>query len=227
MKVKIKDMPISNRPMERLINKGVEYLNDEELLAVLIRTGNKEVSSKVLSSFILNEIGGIKKLKNVNYQSLIKIKGIGKTKACTIMAAIELSNRINNDIDEINDIKMTSPDIVFNYYKNKFKNKKQEYFYCLYLDNKKNLIDYKLLFIGTLNMSIIHPREIFKEAYLLSSSSIICLHNHPSGSVAPSEDDFNVTRNLIDAGKLLGIEVVDHIIISNNEYYSFFENNKM
>ena len=95
------------------------------------------------------------------------------------------------------------------------------------LIKRRNLIDYKLLFMGTLNMSIIHPREIFKEAYLLSSSSIICLHNHPSGSVAPSEEDFNVTRNLIDAGKLLGIEVVDHIIISNNEYYSFFENNKM
>lgn len=223
MKVKIKDMPISNRPMERLINKGVEYLNDEELLAVLIRTGNKEVSSKVLSSFILNEIGGIKKLKNVNYQSLIKIKGIGKTKACTIMAAIELSNRINNDIDEINDIKMTSPDIVFNYYKNKFKNKKQEYFYCLYLDNDKKVISEKLHYIGTINHSLVHPREIYKEAYLVSASGIVCIHNHPSGNVNPSFDDKNVTNNLKQIGDLFGIKIVDHIIIGRNKYYSFVE----
>lgn len=223
MKVKIKDMPISNRPMERLINKGVEYLNDEELLAILIRTGNKEVSSKVLSSFILNEIGGIKKLKNVNYQSLIKIKGIGKTKACTIMAAIELSNRINNDIDEINDIKMTSPDIVFNYYKNKFKNKKQEYFYCLYLDNDKKVISEKLHYIGTINHSLVHPREIYKEAYLVSASGIVCIHNHPSGNVNPSFDDKNVTNNLKQIGDLFGIKIVDHIIIGRNKYYSFVE----
>lgn len=227
MKVKIKDIPLNDRPIERLINKGAEYLSDEDLLAILIRTGNREVSSKVLSSYILNTIGGIKNLKQINYQMLIKIKGIGKTKASTILSLIELSNRMNRNIPEINNIKIVSPNIVFEYYKNKFISKKQEYFYCLYLDNDKKVISEKLHYIGTINHSLIHPREIFKEAYLVSASGIICIHNHPSGNINPSMDDKTVTNNLKQIGNLFGIAMVDHIIIGKDKYYSFLEHGEI
>ena len=118
---------------------------------------------------------------------------------------------------------MDSPNKIYEYIKNELEDKVQEYFYALYLDSKKNLIDKKLLFIGTLNRSIVHPREIFKYAYLLSASSIICVHNHPSGDTLPSKEDISITKNLIEIGKIQGINIVDHIIIGNN-YYSFFEN---
>ncbi len=118
---------------------------------------------------------------------------------------------------------MDFPNKIYEYMKNELIDKSQEYFYALYLDSKKNLIDKKLLFIGTLNKSIVHPREIFKYAYLLSASSIICVHNHPSGDTIPSIDDINLTKNLVKIGKIQGINVVDHIIIGDN-YYSFFEN---
>ena len=118
---------------------------------------------------------------------------------------------------------MNSADKIYNYMKDIVCNKNQEYFYALYLDSKKNLIDKKLLFIGTINKSIVHPREIFKYAYLLSASSIVCIHNHPSGDPLPSKEDMLITKHLVDIGKIQGISVVDHIIIGNN-YYSFYEN---
>ena len=114
---------------------------------------------------------------------------------------------------------------MYKFYKDKIGNKKQEYFYCVYLDNQKNIIDDKLLFIGTINYSVVHPREIFKEAYILGASAIICVHNHPGNNPLPSKQDLEVTNNLIDVGKMLGIKVVDHIIICKEKYYSFLENN--
>ena len=134
---------------------------------------------------------------------------------------IELSKRMNSCY--INDTKLTKPDLVYSYFKNILKDKKQEYFYCIYLDNSKKVLENKLLYIGTINESIIHPREIFKIAYQLSASSIICVHNHPSGNLNPSDKDIQTTVNLKKIGELLGIKIVDHIIITNNGYYSFIE----
>ena len=225
--MKIKELPLLERPIERLINDGVEKLSNEELLSILLKTGTKNKNVKELSLEILKEINSIHDLNELNLKKLTKIKGIGKTKACTLLSAIELGRRINKKIDTINNIKITNSDIVFDYYKDIIGNKKQEHFYCLYLDSSKKVITSKLLFLGTLNYSMVHPREIFKEAYLNGATSIICIHNHPSGNLEPSKQDIELTNNLIKTGMLLGIKIDDHIIISKNNYFSFFENNLM
>ncbi len=224
MNVLIKDIPLNERPRERLINKGVEYLSNEDLLAILLKTGTKENSVKVLANNILKQLDDINNLKEINLERLVKIKGIGKAKACELLAAIELGKRLNKKIDNLNQIKIYSSNSIYEYYQDKLKDKLQEYFYCVYLDTKNHIIKDKLLFIGTINESLIHPREIFKEAYLLSASSIICIHNHPSGNVNPSNNDIIMTKQLVEAGKILGIKVLDHIIIGKNNYYSFNDN---
>lgn len=225
MGVKIKDIPINDRPCERLIEHGVETLSNEELIAIIFKTGLKGTSAKDLASLLLSKIGNIKKLNDINYEYLRKIKGIGQSKACNLLATIELGKRINREVDSIKNIKLNNSEIVYKFYKDKLGDKKQEHFYAVYLDNQKKIIGDKLLFIGTINYSLVHPREVFKEAYLLGASAIICIHNHPSGNPLPSKQDFDITNSLIEVGKILGIKVVDHIIICKNNYYSFLENN--
>lgn len=190
----------------------------------MLKCGTKDLSVKELANNILKQIDNINNLKDINYQNLIKIKGIGKAKACEILASIELGKRINNKINNINQIKIYSSESIFNYYKDKLSDKLQEHFYCIYLDTKNHIIKDKLLFIGTINQSLVHPREVFKEAYLLSATSIICIHNHPSGNVNPSNNDIIITKQLKEVGKLLGINVLDHIIIGKDTYYSFNDN---
>lgn len=224
MVVKIKDIPKEERPRERLLALGVENLSNEELLAILLKTGNKYESAKDLANRLLQQIGSINKLGDINYHSLSSIKGIGPAKACTILTAIELGKRTKQEISSLNNIQITSADVVFQYFNNLFCDKKQEYFYCIYLDNRKKVIDVKLLFIGTINQSLVHPREIFKEGVSLSASAIICIHNHPSGSIIPSKEDIELTKRLTSIGVLMGIIIVDHLIIGNNKYYSFMEN---
>ncbi|MBE6152285.1 MAG: JAB domain-containing protein [Firmicutes bacterium] len=224
MTVKIKDIPKNERPRERLLAYGVEKLNNEELLSILLKSGSKNLSAKDLANRLLKEVGTLTKLSGINYQVLKKIKGIGEAKACTIITAIELGRRISQDNSSLYNIQITNSQIVFEYFNNMFYGKKQEYFYCIYLDNRKVVLDTKLLFIGTINQSLVHPREVFKEALLLSASSIICIHNHPSGNIVPSKDDLELTERLVKIGLLMGIRVIDHIIIGNNNYYSFMEN---
>lgn len=221
---KIKELPLLDRPIERMINNGVEVLSDEELISVILKTGLKDKNVKEISSSLLKEVDSIQELKNIGLEKLISIKGIGKNKACTLLASIELGRRINKKVNTINNTKITNSEVVFNYFKDVLGDKKQEYFYCLYLDNNKKVIKNKLLFLGTLNYSMVHPREIFKEAYLVSATSIICVHNHPTGNLKPSKNDIELTNNLIKVGSLLGINIDDHIIISKENYYSFFEN---
>ena len=160
----------------------------------------------------------------MNYEQLIHIPGIGSVQACNILAMIELGKRIDHEVMNLQSMKLDHTHIVYEYYKDQIGDKKQECFYCIYLDQQKKVIRDKLLFIGTVNRSLIHPREIFKEAYLLSATSILCIHNHPSGNVAPSKEDELVTRQLLQIGRVFGIEVVDHVIIGPNSYYSFYEN---
>lgn len=142
------------------------------------------------------------------------------------MASIELGKRLSSETN-INKIKITNAESVFNYYKNILKDEKQEYFYCIYLDTKNNIIKDKMLFKGTINQSLVHPREVFKEAYLLSATSLICVHNHPSGSVIPSSNDEVLTKQLVKSGQLLGIKVLDHIIVGKTSYFSFLEKGMM
>lgn len=226
MNLKIKEMPKEERPRERLMCYGVEKLSNEELLAILLKTGTKEMSAKVLASYILREIDGVSGFQHCSYQTLSRMKGVGNAKACTIFAAIELGKRVLQK-DPILFQKFEDAYQVASYYWDKLENLKQEYFICVYLDVTKKLIHEKVLFIGTLNRSLVHPREVFKEAYRVSASSIICIHNHPSGEVLPSKEDIVFTAQLVKVGKMLGIEVIDHIIIGNEKYYSFFENNRI
>lgn len=218
----IKNIPEFDRPRERFKKYGVENLSNNELISIILSSGTKNISVKELASNILGKLDDISDLKNMTLNKLKQTKGIGEVKAITLLSALELGKRVYYE-KNISKIKMNSADKIYNYMKDIVCNKNQEYFYALYLDSKKNLIDKKLLFIGTINKSIVHPREIFKYAYLLSASSIVCIHNHPSGDPLPSKEDMLITKHLVDIGKIQGISVVDHIIIGNN-YYSFYEN---
>lgn len=221
--IKIKELPINDRPVERLIHKGGESLSNIELLAILLKTGTNQLSAKDLANQILKKYP-INKLMDISYEELVSIKGIGPKKAAIILTAIELSKRMEQKIEVIKHQKMKHPSILFEYYKEILKNKKQEYFYAIYLNNKGRIINEKLLFIGTINYSIVHPREVFKEAYLNGAASIILLHNHPSGDVIPSNNDIETTEQFIQIGQLLGIKIIDHIIVGKSQYYSFHEN---
>ena len=219
--MKIKDIPKSERPVERLLMYGADSLSNEELLSILIKTGNKDDSAKDLALKVLSLVSG--NISDINYQKLSKVKGIGDIKSAVILAALELGKR-SNSLKSLNSVKITEASIVFNYYRNVFINKKQEYFYSIYLDSNKVVISEKLLFIGTLDHSLVHPRQVFKEAISVSASSIICIHNHPSGNVMPSRNDIEITKRLIEIGDMLGIRVIDHVIIGSDKYYSFLEN---
>lgn len=227
MNIKIKDLPTSERPRERLISQGVTNLSNEDLLAIILKTGTKDTSAKALANTLLATIDNIHNLKNKNYSQLTKIKGIGPSKASIILASIELGKRINNEYSTITNEKVNNPKLIFKHYEYLLKDKKQECFYVIYLDNQKKIIEEKLLFIGTINKSLIHPQTIFKEAYLLDATALICVHNHPSGNVLPSSEDISVTKQLIEIGNLFGIKLIDHIIIGNDKYYSFFESGDM
>ena len=217
----LKDIPKEERPRERFIKYGAENLKTSELISIILNTGTKELSVIDLSNNILKSINEVSDLKYLTLNKLKNINGIGEVKAIKLLSALELGKRVYFD-KNISKIKMNNTKIIYDYMKDRFKDNKQEFFYAIYLDTKKNLIDYKLLFVGTINKSIVHPREIFKYAYLLSASSIICVHNHPSGDTEPSKEDIELTKSLIEIGNIQGIRVIDHIIIGNN-YFSFYE----
>ena len=219
---KIKDIPTSERPRERLKEVGVENLSNNELLAIILKTGTKNKNVTELSFDILKEYS-LKDLQDVSINSLTKIKGIGEVKAIELIASIELGKRIFIKKEE-ELITYKNPKDIWSKTKYLFTNKKQEYFYALYFNTKQQLISNKLLFIGTINQSTVHPREIFKEAYRLSASSIVCIHNHPSNDITPSKADILLTESLIKTGHIQGIPILDHIIIGETNYYSFYEN---
>ncbi len=218
----IKELSDNEKPRERLKNYGVSSLSNEELISIILRTGTKSLSVKDVSQNILKEISD---LKDLTINKLLQIKGIGEVKAITLIASVELGKRLYTKSIIKKDIKLTNVEAVYNLFKDYFYNLKQEQFIVIYLDTKKKLIDYKLLFIGTIDQSTVHPREIFKNAYLMSASYIICIHNHPSGVCNPSNEDLVFTNKLLEISKLMLIPLLDHLIIGNNEYYSFLENN--
>ena len=223
--MKIKDMPIIERPREKFLNNSIDNLTDVELLSIILKTGTKKYSVKDISCNILNDIKDIRNLKNITYNDLIKYDGIGKVKAIELLTSLELGKRVYQEVNETDIINCTNPNNIIKYFNYLFKDKKQEEFYIILLDNKKNYIKKILLFKGTINMSIVHPREIFKEAYLSSASYLICLHNHPTGDASPSNEDIELTNKIKEIGLIHSIPLIDHIIIGNNNYFSFYENN--
>ena len=222
--IKIKDIDSSDRPREKMIFEGVESLTNEELLAVLIDTGNKEVSAIGLASRILRKSGGIKGLADMDLKSLQEINGIGPAKSARIFAAMELSKRISKILSK-QKFDVNSPSSIANLFMEELRYKKKEVVKVLLLDTKNNIISDLLVSEGSLNASIVHPREVYVEAVKRSANKIIVVHNHPSGDPSPSNEDIKITKRLYDSGEILGIELLDHVIIGDGNYCSLRELN--
>lgn len=214
----IKDMPTNERPRERLMLYGPKSLSTYELVAIILRVGSGKLSAIDLAKNVINETNEISDLRQKTVKELSKIKGIGTTKAVTLLAAIELGERVLKPSKE--KMQICSPNDVFNLLKYDLKDLKQEVLIALFLDVKTNLIAKKQIFKGSLNQSLIHPREVFKYAVKYSAYSIILVHNHPSGDPEPSEYDLLVTKKFTEIGKLLQIDLLDHIIIAGENYLS-------
>jgi DNA repair protein RadC len=217
----IKDMPTNERPRERLALYGPKSLSTYELIAIILRVGSGKLSAIDLAKRIIQDTMDISELRNRTINELTSIKGIGKTKAITLLAAIELGERVLTPNRETTQI--SSPHDVYELLKYDLKDLKQEVLIVLYLDVKTNLIAKKQIFKGSLNQSLIHPREVFKYAVKYSAFSILAVHNHPSGDPEPSIQDLEVTNRFIKIGELLQIELIDHVIIANDKYLSIKE----
>ncbi|PFH90240.1 MULTISPECIES: DNA repair protein RadC [unclassified Bacillus (in: firmicutes)] len=218
----IKDFPKDERPRERLLKFGPSSLSNQDLLAILLRTGTKNESVLKVSNELLLKFDGLRLLMNASVEEISNIKGIGEAKAVQLIATFELGKRINRlQYDERFMIK--SPDDCAEFMMDEMRFLEQEHFVCLYLNTKNQVIARETIFKGSLNASIVHPREVFKEAFRRSASSIICLHNHPSGDPTPSREDIEVTKRLVECGKIIGIELLDHIIIGEHKYVSLKE----
>lgn len=218
----IKDVPNCERPRERLLKEGASALSNQELIAIILGTGTKQESVIQLSQRLLHHFQGLRLLKDATIDELKMIKGIGSTKAIQLRAAIELGSRIHKLKNE-DRIIIRSPEDVSNYVMEDMRFLTQEHFVCLYLNTKNHVMQKKTIFIGSLNASIVHPREVYKEAFRHSAASIICAHNHPSGDPSPSREDIEVTKRLVECGKVIGIELLDHIIIGDGTFTSLKE----
>lgn len=205
-----------------MLSQGARYLSHAELLAILINTGRKGSSSLDIANELLKSVDNLKELKALSINDLNKIKGVGLYKALILKAAFELGERIHSgSVDD--KIQITSPKDVADFMMGQMEHLKQEKIYCTFLKFQKYRYKKKTIFIGTLNASIVHPREIFSEAIKCASNAIIVLHNHPSGDTTPSNEDIKTTERLRECGQLLGIDLLDHVIIGDHEYLSMVE----
>lgn len=217
----VRDYPLEERPRERMIKQGAEHLTNQDLLAILLRTGVKEESVFELAARILKEIGTVRQLAFTSVQELTAIKGIGEAKAVQILAGIELGRRVAHKQAERHSIR--SPEDAAEYLQARIGLKQQEVLYSLYLNTKNQVIHEKTIFVGSLNASIVHPREVFREAIKVSAASVIVAHNHPSGDPTPSREDIEVTKRLVRAGEVIGIDCLDHLIIGDGKFLSLKE----
>jgi len=215
----IKEMPSQLRPRERLLAEGAEVLSDSELLAILLGSGTRSVTAIDLASYILSEFGTLSNLVNATVEELNGFKGIGLAKAAQVKAALELAKRLSN-AKTMEPYIIRSPDDVVLLVKEKMRHLDREHFQALLLNTKHHVICRDEVSIGTLNSSTVHPRELFKNAIKKNAAALVLIHNHPSGDPTPSKEDIEVTRRLEKAGKIIGIEILDHIIIGGNSYTS-------
>lgn len=215
-------MASTELPRERLIHKGEKSLSNSELLAILINTGRQGYSSIDIANDMINQYVRLKELKQLSIDDLMKIKGIGIYKAVTLKAAFELGERMNSR-DTAEKIVIKSPEDVADMMMSKMKDLTQEHFVALFLNSKNVVMKEEVIYKGTLNSSVIHPREVFNAAIRASSNAIIVIHNHPSGDVTPSEEDIATTIRLKECGHILGINVLDHIIIGDQKFTSLVE----
>jgi len=213
--LRIKEIALEQRPRERLKTKGLDGLNDSELLAIILQNGTNgenviDLSHRLIASF------GLEKLNSLSLPELMKIKGIKLGKASKLIAAFELSKRVNSG--KICEKVVKNPSDIAKYYMERLKDLKKEHFIAVFLDSKNKIIKDEVISIGTLNSSLVHPREVFKEAIKNSANSIILVHNHPSGSAEPSDEDYRINKVLIETGNLVGIKVLDHLVIGDEKW---------
>jgi DNA repair protein RadC len=216
----IHDLPVAERPRERLQKSGTEALSAQELLAVILGRGIAGESVMITAQRLLSQFDGLKGLAQATVEELSQLKGIGLAKACQIKAAFELANRLESYPSADNKQIIKNPIDVAALVKNKLSGKKKEYFITVLLDTRAQVIKICETSVGSLDTSIVHPREVFKEAISASAASVIFVHNHPSGDISASEQDIGLTKRLVEAGQIIGIDVLDHIIISDNKHLS-------
>ncbi len=222
----IREMPEHERPRERFEMRGKAALATHELIAILLRTGNHRRSALDLAQMVHQRFRTMRHLNAAEIKDLIQIPGIGKAKAIQLLAALELGRRMHDEQFETR-LSLKNPHSVVDLMMDDMAMLTQEHFYALYLDTKGQLIKKLCLFVGSLNASLVHPREVFKHAVTHSAASMIIVHNHPSGDPTPSLSDINVTKVIVEAGQLMDITVIDHIIIGKGRYHSFKENQQM
>jgi DNA repair protein RadC len=221
----LKEMPKETRPRERLFLQGASSLSNEELLAILFRTGIKDLSVIELSKKVLYHLDSLSDLSKLTKEELKQIKGIKEAKIATLLSAIELGKRLENGPLKSKIMLHSSWD-VYQFLSSDMQHLEQEHAVCLYLNTKNELIKKETVFIGTINQTVIHPREIFKTAIRVMASSLIFVHNHPTGDSKPSINDIKTTEHLIKASEIIGINLTDHIIIGKKEFYSIKESKK-
>ncbi len=224
--MKIKDWPAGERPREKFYEHGGYYLSDAELLAIVIGKGVRNRSAVDLAKEILSRVGSLKKLSQESAKEIenLKIRGLGKTKIISILAALELGRRSLSKKQD-GKVKFTKPQDLCDYYAPLIGNLKQELFKVVAVDGKNTLIKETTISKGILDASLTHPREVFRFAIIENASGLFLVHNHPSGILKPSEDDLKITERLKNAGDLMGVRIIDHIIIADEGYYSFSEHN--
>ena len=225
---RMKDLPQEIRPYEKCFSKGAAALSDAELLAVLLRTGSKEESSIGLAYRVLSECadGDLAALCRLEADKLCRIKGIGKVKSVQLLSAIELGKRLMT-AERRERLSFTAPEQIAAYFMPRLKDEKQETVWILLLDGKCRVLHEDKIYEGTVKASLISPREIFISALAKEAVYLFLIHNHPSGDPTPSQDDFSMTKRIFDSGKLVGVELLDHIIIGDQRYVSFSEQGYM
>jgi DNA repair protein RadC len=216
----VRDLPRDERPRERLLKLGSEALSAQEILALILGRGIRGESVMMTSQKLLSRFGSLKGVADASVEELTQTRGIGSAKAAQIKAALELSRRLESDAGESPNPILKSPEDVVAVARGQLKGKKKEHFLVLCLDTRNKLINRKLVSMGSLDTSIVHPREAFKEAVSSCAASVIFAHNHPSGDPEPSREDIELTKRLVKAGEIIGIEVLDHIIVCDRGYLS-------
>ncbi len=221
-RIRIKELPEDMRPREKMLKNGPEALTIAELLAVLLRTGNKSMSAVDLATFLLVKSEGLMGLAEKEVGELCNINGIGPAKAAQLKAAVELGRRLACEVAAPKSI-ISGPADVFNLLKERMRYYDREYFKAVYLNTKHHVIAVEIISVGSLNSSLVHPRELFKNSIKRSAAALILAHNHPSGDPTPSVEDIEITRRLAEVGKIIGIQVLDHIIIGEKDFVSLKE----
>lgn len=216
----IHDLPVSERPRERLQKLGAEAMSAQEILALIMGRGIAGESVMVTAQRLLSRFGNLKGIADASLEELAQVKGIGPAKSCQIKAAFELANRLESCSVVGDKVLVKTPEDVTSVVQGKLRDKKKEYFLALLLDTRNQLIRVAEISVGSLDSSIVHPREVFKEVISASAASVIFVHNHPSGDTEASEDDIKLTKRLAEVGGIMGIDVLDHIIIAGKKYRS-------